>query len=228
MGILATDSFTEASNTTLASHTPDTGGGTWVLEETSGGANTATVRSTADIVRATNGEASQRLIYTLSNIPSETKYDVECATKAVPGTGADDFFGLVARFADTDNYYVGGSYGNGATNDQRIVKVVGGTHSELASGGGNIVDDDILRFQVGGGNVLEVFVNDVSKVTNGDTDHSGGISGLAWGNVNVSSDDITDNWELDDYQLEEFAAVGGANPKGPLGHPLHGPFGGPV
>lgn len=26
----------------------------------------------------------------------------------------------------------------------------------------------------------------------------------------------------------DTAAVGGANPKGPFGHPFHGPFGGPI
>jgi hypothetical protein len=31
-----------------------------------------------------------------------------------------------------------------------------------------------------------------------------------------------------DMGAHEFIAVGGANPKGPLGHPFHGPFGGPV
>jgi len=28
--------------------------------------------------------------------------------------------------------------------------------------------------------------------------------------------------------IKDEAAAGVANPKGPLGHPLHGPFGGPV
>ena len=30
------------------------------------------------------------------------------------------------------------------------------------------------------------------------------------------------------YLNEDQAAAGGANPHGPLGHPLHGPFGGPL
>lgn len=29
-------------------------------------------------------------------------------------------------------------------------------------------------------------------------------------------------------ETAEEAAPGGANPKGPLGHPLHGPLGGPI
>lgn len=209
MGVLATDSFTEGSNTTLVSHTPDTGGGTWVLEETSGGANSATVRAANDILRVASNETSERLVYTISNSPSETKYDVEIVVKALSATGADDFFGLVARFADTSNYYAGGSMAQGATSDQRIMKVAAGTHSELASGGGNLIADDVLRFQVGGANTLEVFVNDVSKVTNGDSAHNGGISGVCWGNVGNDTDDVNTAWDLDDFQLEEFAAPAG-------------------
>lgn len=44
----------------------------------------------------------------------------------------------------------------------------------------------------------------------------------------IQSRDVDDKWCTQIYVLVSYTEAGGANPKGPLGHPLHGALGGPV
>lgn len=83
------------------------------------------------------------------------------------------------------------------------------------------------------GAVSTVASTDFTDYSGGDYSVSGTGSALYDAGTDLSgtfTDDITgatrSQWDIGAY---EYISVGGAtNPKGPLGHPLHGPFGGPL
>lgn len=54
-----------------------------------------------------------------------------------------------------------------------------------------------------------------------------GIGGIFQGGM-IDEDGTEEYFVPDVGMINEDQAAAGANPKGPLGMPLHGPFGGPV
>lgn len=92
----------------------------------------------------------------------------------------------------------------------------GGT--TLQSGTETISGGDVIYAEIQG-TTLIAKKNGTQILTATDATYSAGNVGFGLGNVN---DDRCDNFEGGDF------AAAGNNPKGPLGNPFFGPFGGPI
>lgn len=220
------DLFDEASNTNLDSHSPDTGTG-WTLAEQTG-ATVLRVGGGDGWVEASADESSDRLLYTADDQPTGVEYDVRSEINITGGFGTDHAAFLLGRYADTSNYYTAGKYTNSASPDKILAKKVAGVHTEL--GNANVGEADKMKFEIKDATKKVFTGSDWASLTENisSTDNalaSKGKGGLGLGNVWVSTDDIENTYNFLDFYIEEEAA---ANPKGPFGMPLHGPFGGPI
>jgi len=205
---LINDTFTEAADTNLVNHVPDTGTG-WTEEE-----NTTTaiqkVIAASDIVRADAAKNSQRHIYSAQPNPSTVEYDIAATLKAVNtgSGGSDDSWFFVARFTDTSNFYSAGTYGGAAAADKKIFKEVAGVITELASGDNGLAANDTLEFRVRDA-TKKLFHNGVEVLSTTDNAlTSAGRAGFGLGNEWVSTDDITTLYEADNFSVTEVGGVG--------------------
>lgn len=97
-----TDTFTESSDTALASHTPDSGG-SWTEKWSSSG---ATVVASEDKVRGDSDAASS--IFYHSATPATAEYDVEATVRLVTGSdlGQPGILGRLDHTAGSVNYFI--------------------------------------------------------------------------------------------------------------------------
>ncbi len=211
MGVVVNDTFTEASNTNLVDHTPDTGTSWIAVAET--GTVILHIVGVSDTVTSDGTEASDRVVYKSAPDPTEVNYDVEVTLATDAGVGSDDDpWAIFARLVDDDNFYAVVIHREERTPDVKLIKKISGTVTELATAvnaGGN--DGDVFRFEVRDTSPrLAVYMNDslLSGMTSDDTSlTAAGAAGLGMGNIAVTTDDINTGWELDDYTVTEFAAA---------------------
>lgn len=115
----ATDTFTGTAGTDLAAHTADTGQ-TWTNVD---GVNIFLDGANGVYTYSAPG------LYTISFTPSTADYDVTCAFEDLGGGTPAYTQGLVARFDESNNYYLL-SYHNGAF---AIQKTIAGTVTTIGS-----------------------------------------------------------------------------------------------
>jgi len=116
----------------------------------------------------------------------------------------DDFFGVITMtYSASDDDHTGDS----ATNVQ-ITQSADDWAALVVDAAGddfNVTDVSSELYQAGNGATPKsVFTDDI---------------------IGTTRDVVDLNWDIGAY---EFVVVGGANPKGPLTHPLYGPFAGPI
>jgi hypothetical protein len=124
-GVFVEDTFVDTDTTALQSHTGELGA-TWT-ERTAVADFTIVANSAYPPI---TGEA----IYTASGTPASAEYDVLVQFfQRLIGVGD---LSVVARFVDTDNYYIAQYTGDlTTTGNFRIYKKVGGSFTELAASG---------------------------------------------------------------------------------------------
>ena len=204
------DHFTEASDTNLTAHTPDSGG-SWSEVEDSAGTLVGAIRSSIDAARAqASTTASARLLYTVSWTPAAATYDVSYKYINV-ATTTDDPIGVLARYTSTSSYYASAQYLDTAATDVKIMRVTAGpTRDVLASGDTAPAINDVFKlslltaskkFYKNGAEILSSSDNTITDV---------GVCGLAWGNyTNVSTDDVNTGINVDDFTLDDTSDPGG-------------------
>lgn len=208
MGVIFQDSFTDTNGTALTAHTPDTGTG-WTEEENTGSGNQ---EIQSNHVQSSDAETEVRHIYSAQPNPANTDYEIELTAVNASSSSTSPVF-LVARFADTNNYYSAGVYGDGTF---KIFKKVSGTVTQLATSSGSISDGDTIKFTVDGTS-LDISKNGTSQASVTDSDlSSAGKAGFGLGNAWVSSDGITTFWHLDDFSVTELVTVITKNLSGSL------------
>lgn len=209
MALLVSDTFTEGSDVDLAAHTPDTGTG-WTQEE-----NTTSSPVVDIIVVGAEDEASPESIFgdrriLMSAQPDPTEADVDVQFKIgrfnTLSTGQDDAYGAFARFADTSNYYAIVLYNNTPSPNAYIIKKVGGTVTDLGSTTITIADTDEILFELRG-TALRLLQNTVERISVTDSDlTSAGKVGICVGNYRVSTDDISERSDFDNFSSTEFSS----------------------
>lgn len=201
------DFFEAGADVTLTSHTADTGEA-WTLEEQTGSVllHTDTDNSGTEGV----SEASDRILYTIGRTLTDAEYKIEFYfNELATENSTDDPIFAVARFADTSNFYFGGTYVAGAAADKKIYKEVSTTVTELASGdAGGLVDSHMI-FEILGA-TKKIFWNDSEIIsTTDDVITAKGEVGLALGNLAISTDDIPNAARMGLFVVSDISAAAG-------------------
>ena len=148
------------------------------------------------------------------NLSTDDHYSEATCTAGSGGSYRD--IGVAARYDSSLTSFYGYIVSNAGSSI--FVKMDNGFASVLKTEtGSDTPSGSLMRIEVDGSN-LEGFFEGNSRITHSDTSFTGDLRcGLrCFRNGNV--------W--DDFEAGDLSAA--ANPKGPLGHPLHGPLGGPI
>src|SRR3990172_5345458 len=155
-----TDSFTEASDTTLASHTGETGA-TWTLRSTL----TATVRGSTDRLEKTEGTVGS-VLYHASGTPAGVEYDVYANFTAVDIT-KENQPGLTGRYSTSEaTFYLTGVYG---THNWDMWRVVAGSWTSIGSYTQTLVNGTTyaVHLQIRDA-AKKLFINDIERISHSD------------------------------------------------------------
>ena len=213
----------ESAIVDLDAHVPDTTGTGWTLLEQTGAKDLRIRGDLGDEFLSGEAEDSERTLYTAQGTYPSNEYDVEIDV-LVADTG-DDRAWLLGRVTDSNNYYAVG-FVIGAGGDLELVKKVAGTVTLIDNIDTDWTAPATIKFQIRDA-TKKVFIDDIEKISTTDNAlTSTGEAGLALGNIRQSTNDLGSLWDLDNFLVTAAAAA--ANPKGPLGMPLRGPFGGPI
>jgi hypothetical protein len=211
MGILVEDTFTEASNIDLATHTPSPTGTAWAELEDTLGTLTIDILASTDTVKSSANGANVRILYDCTPVATDADADVEATLTGVPGTGTARSFFLFGRGADANNLLGVLTFIGAAAADKKLFEKVSGTPAELASGDNGTTAGDKLKLEVRG-TTAKLFhdtgagFSEILSATTAVT--AAGKGGLGFGNILTSTDDVNLNWRIDDFKLTEFAANG--------------------
>ncbi|KKW18517.1 MAG: hypothetical protein UY61_C0081G0003, partial [Candidatus Adlerbacteria bacterium GW2011_GWC1_50_9] len=195
------DGFTEASDTTLASHVPDTVGTSWTLLIQNTG---VTMRAQAtDKVDATATVANAGALYTADGTYPSADYEVKI-TVDVADSG-DDVAILAARVQDASNMYLVTLSTTAANID--LYKEVAGVWTVLGTSNVVIAVGDTIKLRVAGSNIT-VYRDDTLLIAVTDTDiTAAGKAGLGIGYVALSTDDADTTWDMDDFTVTAYDAT---------------------
>lgn len=193
------DTFTEATNLTLASHVPDIGSG-WASYVTTGGSNTIQVDAANDRTIRLVGSTSDGVIYAAIQVPIFKNIDVSAVASVAES--ADDTHYLAVRIQLTEASFYLLRY-NAST--FRIGKFVAGSFSWITSdlGAGIVADGNTVMLRAMGTDIT-AFVNGVQQLTVSDTSiQNNGLGGQGMGQIAVSFDDM-DTQAIDNFLVEAY------------------------
>lgn len=198
------DTFTEASNTALQSHTPDVGlgwtkayAGTTTNIQVFGGAGNAGAASAA---------ANLGVIYVTNN--TFTNPDYEINTNITGWVPSDDSLWVYFRYTDLNNYY---AFRISLTaTDFRLYKRVAGVLTAIYTSVNIPITNisQILKVRVIG-NSITLLIDDFLFGTYYDDSFSGaGKCGIGLGNtgVGLTTDDMVTSWKLNDFKVQEYVS----------------------
>lgn len=215
MPVVFQDNFTETSDTALGSHTPSPTGTSWTQLEKSGSPDLR-VSGANDRVEATVGGNSQRVSYTADATYGSADYDVEITVAAKPTAGADDPAVILARIADSSNFYGLQFYHSAASPRFRLFKKVAGSFTALATESTTtLAAGNKLKLELRG-TAIKGYIDQGSGYTQilSATDSSltaAGKAGLGLGNLYNTSpgdvDDVATAWGLNAFVATTVAST---------------------
>lgn len=197
------DPFEETTNTTLASHVPDTVGTGWTLnEDTSATLSLFTVFQATDRVQSIALTNSVHVSYITVPNPAldGADYYVQFTLTVKSSASDDDPVFLMLRRTAADTYYALLWYSDVVANDCYIGIVNAGTWTQIANADCNFVDGSVVKFGITGSGTLTGYKDGVSAIsgTNG-TIASAGAGGFGCGNIRISTDDCSNGWAVDNF-----------------------------
>jgi len=209
------DAFTEASDTTLASHTPDVGTG-YTLAWQDGSNPTFTVIAASDTLKGVSANNSGA-IYTADATYPSADYEVEFTYIDAAGFDTRPFY-VGVRLADIDNMYGVRISGLTTGTNAQLYKKVAGTWEALGTAV-LIAKGSVVKVQIIG-SALKLFDDtvEVDSVTDGDLT----AAGKAWlgsgGGAELveSTDDANSVSEIDEFSVTDLGGGGGGDPEGPM------------
>lgn len=179
------DTFTEASDTLLTSHTPDTGTGWTAL--TNSPASNATVYSTGVLGQPWYA-GGQKSYYKINVTESQT--DLQAAEAVIHDAARCRPAVQLQDGASGVNGYIG--WINTSTNRVVISRVDEGVYTDLNMSDIYVfVTNDVLKLTIDASGNLDALVNGSSKVTATDTTYTGGMPGLS---TAASATDVGDDF----------------------------------
>lgn len=199
MAVIFSDTFTEASNLTLASHTPDTGTSWTQLIATGTDLAIDAGTDTLDASVATGG-LSDGALYTADATYSTADYEAQ-VTAVVADTGDDPCI-LAVRIQDANNMYAV-RFNN---TDCQLYKLVASTWSTVGTAGAGVADGSVVKLQIIG-TTLKFFDDGVEIKSETVSDHSGaGKAGIGMGALMIAGDDMSSQ-EMDSFSVNTLAAT---------------------
>lgn len=195
------DTFTEASDTKLDAHTPDTGTG-WTLVEQSDPNHDMKVNASTDTVVRDGGGLSDFALYSAdATYPSA---DYEVTVNQVVGDTSDDPCILAVRIQDSNNMYAV-KWNEDASSGQ-LYKRVAGTWSTLGTTFNGPANGSICKLKIVG-TTLSFEDDGVELKSVTDSAHSAaGKAGLGEGALIVSGEDMSAQ-EFDDFTVNDLGAA---------------------
>lgn len=207
------DTFTEAANTNLVNHTPDTGA-SWTQIEKSGG-QVGRVQGAVGYARITGNETDDRWIGSADETPVTNEYDVRHTHEQDASDNAQFTFFTLARMTDASNYYLAQVRPGPQNPDREIWKTVAGTDTQITTA--NVGNDAAHKFEIRdatkryyGGVDFDNLTQDMTTTDNAIT--AIGEGGLGWGNAVASNADMNTSWHIDEFWVDEVDVVAAAVP----------------
>ena len=208
------DSFTEASNTNLESHTPDVGT-SWTKQTTVGTASSLQIVAASDMLHSPDTSAGNNgVAYVCSPAPSTADYTVSVTISSISGitnpNGA--VIVLFARYVDVNNHYVMIIYPLYIDGYVSLFKRVGSTYTAVTSDAtkpGVAVAGDIYTLSVSG-TWISALKNGAEIMGSTDSAFSAaGVAGIGYGAgpgiTNFASDQIDPNLFVDNFTVALIA-----------------------
>lgn len=210
MAIIVNDTFTEAADTDVSAHTPDTGS-QWVQVAQTGTRTIRIIASTDSITGSGSSSAAGEYVKS-QPAPTSADVDVQISMPTVDtGTTQARKIRLHARGSGTSDYYaLRLSPPASSANDIELVKVVGGTLTSLASIDSGIADGDtfLLEIRSATKRVLRNGVEALSSADNAIT--AAGDCGISMGQVSAGdTGNIASAFRFDDYSVTEIVTATG-------------------
>jgi hypothetical protein len=203
------DLFTEASDTTLPAHNPDTGI-SWAMHANTNNNIWNVVGGTGYAATTTATATNNHSFLLATPAPTSADCEVDVILTAVSATAVRPL-NLIARFQDYKNYYLLQAYAPAAVIDLRICKMVGGTLTELVTVAQSLVAADRIKFKLIGTS-LKGYVNNIEVLSVTDSDiTAAGPCGLGQGRPTTANADGADPaWRVNSFRVGEFQGVAGA------------------
>lgn len=191
---LAYDLFTEGSDTTLASHVPDSGG-LWVKHPATPSGSMTVIAATD---RVTGATSSAETLYYHNQPPISPDYLVQAILRR-SSTDTSGYASLYLRCNSTQNTNYG-IQGNPVTGVWVMFKVVNGSVTQLGTAGTMAINTDYLARVLTIGSRQRFIVDGTQLVATADT------SILAAGFGAIIS---ANNAQVDDFVLEDWRLLSG-------------------
>ncbi|MCA9401854.1 MAG: hypothetical protein KC713_09515, partial [Candidatus Omnitrophica bacterium] len=203
---VVSDSFTEAGDTAITSHTPDTGTGwTEVFDDSSAGTD-AQVIGSSDTLAGGSDENSVGQAYTAQPDPSGVDQDITFTLKALDTTTGTKPIHLFGRRTDNSNFYHVQLLPNTNAKDSvKLYKYVAGVATELDTSDETLAVNDVIKLEIRDA-TKKVYINAVEILSSADNAlTSAGTWGIAIGDYNGAGDGahLRSTWEVDDFLAEE-------------------------
>ncbi|MGE0267765.1 MAG: LamG-like jellyroll fold domain-containing protein [Candidatus Omnitrophota bacterium] len=202
--VIFDDRFTQASDTTLDSHTPTNAGASWSVLIQNGA---ATMRATAatDDCQVNTGGDDDGVLYQANVTGGYQTADYEASVVSVDGNSGDDWNWIAVRVQDANNMYV---FRFNESSGQ-LFKRTAGTYTALGAATAGIVDGSVVVLRVIG-DTLTVLDDGATIRTLTDTDHTtAGTAGLGMGNIDETATDNMNAQILDTFSVTTYARVTG-------------------
>lgn len=198
------DTFTEAADTALTSHTPDVGTG-WSLVWQTASTSKITVIASTDRARTDATVANSGVIYSADATYGTADYEASMVVAA--GFGGTNKVYLIVRMQDQENMYAL-RIGTGASNT-RMYKKVAGTWTAIGAFQADPAIGDTVKIQVSG-STLKFWYNATLKDTQTDSDiTAAGKAGIAMGGgaeLAASTDDLLNTGAVDDFLVQDLVS----------------------
>ena len=200
------DSFTEASDTAVASHTPEDGTGWTKTLDGSSGTSTATVIGADDHLKVDVRTTNQADIYTIDDAPSDADYSVGFKIVQFDFSLSDTIW-VIGRLTATNTYYAcGGSGWDTPGPAFHLYKNVAGTQTQLDTIGGDenpIAPGSVLKLEMIGSSI-KCYHNGIEMLSATDSAITAtGKGGIGYGEVAINNDDISVDWEIDNFSISD-------------------------
>lgn len=199
MAVIFHDTFTEASDGPLASHTPGPVGTSWTA---SVAPPEGFIRITAfdDFVQPSEVAVTAGLALMIADPgPPGVNVTAEFTFHNSPPGESGSGCALVLGYVDNDNYYIGGTMTSATSTDKRVYKRVAGVNTQLATADSGIATGDTLSFTRSGTNlILRHNGTTVINVSDGSL-VAAGKCGFIMGGIMGGGGMVNRNWRIDNF-----------------------------
>ena len=208
MAIIFNDTFTEGSNTALASHTPDTGTSWTETFSTSAGVRVLQVEAGADVIRCSGNSGDFGLIYTADVSYPSANYEVQATFLTTFDTLTPIY--ILARIQDVENMIALRLVLSSGGSNAQLYKKIAGTWSTVGSAV-TIADGSVVLLSVNG-SAVKVYDDAVEVISETISDAevaAAGKAGLGHGGgaeLPISTDNTRSTSMIDSFSVNDLGS----------------------